>query len=89
MYPAVLSRFASATENPQLISLCSLADDLSQPRVSLYHMSLAQASDGISTSVQCGQALEVQVLSQNILANEFEQTPANELSKMKLSKLMN
>ena len=52
-------------------------------------MSLAQASDGISTSVQCGQALEVQVLSQNILANEFEQTPANELSKMKLSKLMN
>ena len=40
-------------------------------------MSVAQASDGISTGVQCGQALEVQVLSQNILANEFEQTPGD------------
>ena len=40
-------------------------------------MSVVQASDGISTGVQCGQALAVQVLSQNILANEFEQTPGD------------
>lgn len=42
----------------------------SQP---LSHVSLAQASDGISTGVQ----FEVQVLSQNILANELEQTPGD------------
>ena len=77
MCPAVLSRFASATENSQLLPLCSVAVCLSQCGVSLYHLSLAQASDGISTGVQCGQALEVQVLSQNILANEFEQTPGD------------
>ena len=66
----LLSRFAPATENARLLSLCSLAVWLSQPTVSRCHLSSALACDGFSLLVcGVGRRLKLIVLSQGILCN--------------------